>query len=669
MNSHNGAAITSDNFTLYVALIAACLACVGYLVVALLRRGGEESRIASIARACYYVSFASIAAASLYLMQCILSGNRYDIAYISENSSASDALLYKISSFWAGQGGSLLLWALIGGVIGVMLLRKIAKTCPALMSFWCLVQTFFLVLMVVDDPLKKLVDFQSGAMGAGLNPLLKNPWMAIHPPVIFMGYALLIVPAAFVVQALIEGDATRWARKCLPWALSGWVAMTAGLVLGMIWSYEVLGWGGYWSWDPVENASLIPWLLGTALVHGLVLQRQRPSLARWNVALAFGTFLSVMYATFLTRSGILSDVSVHSFGKTPAYGWLIGFPVFFGTLCLGLFLARVWVLKVEKKTSTNLRDTALSFGIIALCLFAAVVLIGTTYTTFNGGKDLNSSFYTHMSIPLSIAMLVLIALASIGNAAWKSSLKRCGACVAHAGVALVIIGIVFSTNGRSKVIDLVSGGRPREAFGYSFTYNGLNQMASGKQTIRVTAEQNGHRFDVPLAFASTPSGTLFYPYVRSSFTRDLYVSPDKIIADSITPTITMTDKGWVAHPVKVPHSDATLTVAGMQVESRSAKMEYSKPGAKPIRFDLADGHPQTLDGYTFIFKNFWSDGSKNMMSMTAGVDVGLKGRGFTDVAVIRVATKPLISLLWLGTVLIMLGGALAIVRRRSEKIT
>lgn len=660
--------MTTDNFTLYIALIAACLACISYLVLVFLRR--SEGSIAGVARACYYVSFASIAATSLYLMQCILSGNRYDIAYIAENSSSTDSLLFKISSFWAGQGGSLLLWALIGAVIGAVLLRKIGKACPVLMSFWCLVQTFFLVLMVVDDPLKKLVDFQPGAMGAGLNPLLKNPWMAIHPPVIFLGYALLIVPAAFAIQALVDGDAVRWAKKCLPWALGGWVAMTAGLVLGMVWSYEVLGWGGYWSWDPVENASFVPWLLSTALVHGLILQRKRVGLARWNIALACATFLSVMYATFLTRSGILSDVSVHSFGKTPAFGWLIGFPVFFGLLCVGMFIARVRALRVDNIAQPmQLRDGALTFGIIILCLFAAVVLIGTTYTTFNHVKELDSSFYTRMSVPLSIGLLVLIVLASIGYSPWKSSLKRCGAYIAHVGVALVILGIVFSTNGRSKVIDLESGGRSREAFGYSFTYNGLKQKDSGKQAILVNAERNGRRFDVPLAFANTPNGTLFYAYVRSSFDRDLYVSPDKIIAASITPTVTMTDKGWVAHPVKIPDSDATLAVAGMQVESRSARLEYSKPGAKPVRFDLTDGHPMTIDGYSFEFKDFWSDGSKNMMSMTAGVNVGVKGRGLTDVAVIRVATKPLISLLWLGAVLMLVGGTLAIVRRRSEKVT
>lgn len=660
--------MTTDNFTLYIALIAALIACVSYLIAAFFRR--NEEIFASIGRISYYISLASIAAASLYLMQCILSGSRYDIAYISENSSVQDSLLYKISSFWAGQGGSLLLWALIGSVIGALLLRKIARTSPALMSFWGLVQTFFLVLMVVDDPLKKLVDFQPGATGAGLNPLLKNPWMVIHPPVIFWGYALLIVPAAFAVQAVIDGDAVRWARKCLPWALAGWVAMTAGLALGMVWSYEVLGWGGYWSWDPVENASLIPWLLGTALVHGLVLQRKRGSLARWNVALAFATFLSVLYATFLTRSGALTDVSVHSFGETPAYGWLIGFPVFFGILCLGLFLARVSVLRVEKKAqSASLRDIALIFGIIVLCLFAAVVLIGTTYTTFNHVKDLDSSFYTRMSIPLSIAILVLIALVSIKNTAWKSSLKRCGAPLAHLGVAFVIVGIVFSTNGRTKVIDLESGGRSREAFGYTFTHKGLKQMTSGRQEIRVTMERNGRHFNVPLAFLSTRSGTLFYPYVKSSFLRDIYISPDKMISDSVTPTITMTNKGWVAHPTKIPHTNATLAVVGMQVESRRATMEYTKQGAKPVRFDLSENHPITLDGYTFVFKDFWSDGSKNMMSMSAGVNVGLKGRGLTDVAVIRIATKPLISLLWLGTVFIILGGLLAIVRRRSEKVT
>ena len=416
------------------------------------------------ARVCYYICVASIGAACLYLLQSILSGNRFDIAYIYENSSAHDSLLYKISSFWAGQGGSLLLWALMGGLIGVFLLKKLERTSPVLMSFWCLIQTFFLVVMVVDDPLRKLAEFQMGMMGAGLNPLLKNPWMAIHPPIIFLGYALLAVPAAFALQALIDRDSSRWVTRCLPWALGGWVAMTVGLVLGMVWSYEVLGWGGFWGWDPVENASLVPWLISTALIHGLVLQRSRGRMVRWNVILAFLTFLSVMYATFLTRSGILSAVSVHSFGRTPAFGWLIGFPIAFAVICLGALIARWGVLSSEKKTlKASSREFALSSGLIVLCLFAVVVVVGTTFTTFNAKSGLDSGFYTRMSIPLAIAMLVLLTLSPLlkwgaesdrakGNRPLRSGL---GALAVVAGLGLV-----------GGIISVVSPGTSRALFGW-----------------------------------------------------------------------------------------------------------------------------------------------------------------------------------------------------------
>lgn len=759
--------ISADNFTIWLALAASVCAFVGYAVLAFARRrdgtvGAKHSQSSlgacadpsanasplHFARVCYYVSVAAVASACLYLLQCILSGNRFDIAYVYENSGVRDSLLYRVSSLWAGQGGSLLVWALMGGVIGLFLLKRLDRISPVLMSFWCSIQCFFLVVLVVDDPMRKLADFQLGMTGPGLNPLLKNPWMAIHPPVIFLGYALLAVPAAFAIQALIDGDATRWAKRCLPWALGGWVAMTVGLVLGMIWSYEVLGWGGYWGWDPVENASLVPWVISTILVHGLVLQRHRAKFVHLNIASAFATFLSVIYATFLTRSGILSEVSVHSFGRTPAFGWLVGFTIGYAILCAGSLLARWRAIRVDSKAiRPNSREFALVIGLIVLGLFGMVVLVGTSFTTFYPKHGLQPDFYTHMSIPLAIGILILLALAPLlkwggesgsirdNLALWGglgalavvagialiggvfsivspstsrslfgwfvpetsaeyriaaaaillllgtalvallsnassltgSTLTRCGAYVSHAGVGLLVLGIILSTAGRTKVIDLTMGGPSVRAFGYDFSYRGLRRVSADTEEMLLVARGSGDKLRIPLRMIETERGRTMFPYIDSSPARDIYVSPDRAVGVVLSPEVAMTDKGWVAHPVRVPSSDATLALVGMQVESNLATLTYSKPGAEPVKFEVSAGHPKTIDGYTFSFKDFVSNGARNMSQVTAGAKIGIQGRGLGETASIRVSKKPLITLLWWATLLIPAGGALAMVRRRREK--
>ena len=754
MNPHKGIAISADNFPIFIALAAACVSCAAYLIASFLGPcKGRETLVGKIARISYYVSTVSAASALLYLLQCILSGARYDIAYVSDNSSPRDAFLYRVSALWAGQAGSMLLWAVFGGLTGVLLLRKLERSSPAVLSFWCSVQAFFLALLVVDDPMKPLVNFQPGSIGSGMKPLLQNPWMAIHPPVIFVAYALLAVPAGLAIQALIDGDAVKWVKRCLPWAIAGWLAMTAGLVLGMVWSYEVLGWGGYWVWDPVENASLVPWLLSTALVHALVLQGQRAGVARWNVVLAFATFISVLYTTFLTRSGVLSETSVHAFGDAenframPVFAWLKWVPIGYGALFIGTLVGRWKALRSKqgKPLEVRSREMVLGVGILVLCLFAFVVLYGTTYSTFNGSsgdqarKDLKPIFYTVMSVPLALAAtslisllpfltwggsgqgrglrrilaamgligvvavvgvvaailwptllgrvlgwlrpdgrtlldanglmlllgLGLVALFSSAAAVAGSSLRRCGAHVAHAGVALVVLGIILSATGRSCVVDVKENGDPVQALGYTLKHDGTRPVADDRDVVNIAVEKGARRFSAPLHIVGSGRGVTMFPYIRNGLLADLYIAPDKILSDTITPYVTWDGKEWISRPAPISGSNAALALMGMQVEARSVRLRYLKEGARPVEFELSSRKPAKVDGYVFTLKGFASEG-KDMMT-SAGANIQISGRGHSEIAVLRVSTKPFMSLLWLGTILIMAGGCLALLHRRIAK--
>ncbi|MHB9038547.1 MAG: cytochrome c biogenesis protein CcsA [Armatimonadota bacterium] len=724
--------IRPDNFPIYIAFACAIISFIAYLALSIVQRRGPAARLAAWARGVYCVSVAAVAYASIYLLQQILSGARYDIAYINDYSGPRDALIYKISSLWAGQEGSMLFWALLAGVIGIFLARKKWAATPAVMTFWTSVQAFFLLLLVKADPFRLLAEFQPGMVGSGLNPLLKNPWMAIHPPVIFVGYAALSVPAAYAMVALLKGDPKRWVKQCLPWALFGWVSLSAGIILGMVWSYEVLGWGGYWGWDPVENASLIPWLTSTALVHGMLLQRHRGRAARGNIILAFATFLLVLYATFLTRSGVLSDISVHSFADLGTYGILLAFLLTYTVLCAGLLIARWNAMAAPKSDMVPAsRDFVLAAGTILIVLFAAVVLFGTSYPLF-AKSGLDPSFYNRMSAPIAVAAVVLIALASLLNwsrpsgtnsqpwsfgsslpklptvviivlagaiamlaprtgtltsrlvpamilassvialivsvAGWRGkSLRRMGAYVAHAGVALMILGIVLSNSGKSTNVTLSQNGPSLSAFGYRFGYAGSKRLSETKEMMNIRMTRRGVDSIAPLAIEYSQRGAVRSPFIRSSLLGDLYISPGDVQGVTVTPMASMTEQGWAAEPVRIPGTSATLTLIGMQVEAQLARLQYDSGNGQPVEVTVSQGHPTTVDGYSLTFQRFASDGGNKMNMMSAGAQLAVSGRGLAENITIQVSTKPFIWLLWAGTALIIVGGLLAVWRRSKEK--
>ena len=542
--------MTAENFSIYVFLGCAIASCAAYLA------GSVAPSAMRWARGLYIASVAAIGYSCLYMLQQILSGRRYDIAYIHAYSAAADPILYKVSSLWAGQEGSMMLWALVAGLIGLVLARGQRALAPVAMAFWCSVSVFFGAVLVAADPFRKLSDFQPGMPGHGLDALLKNPWMVIYPPVVFLGYAALLVPAAFAAQALVDGDGKAWIQKCLPWALFGWVSLTAGLALGMIWSYEVLGWGGYWGWDPVENASLVPWLASAALLHGLLLQRYRGKMACSNLVLAFATFILVIYAAYLTRSGVLANMSVHSFADLGAHGrlsWGLGL---FAAFSVGILIARSRAISLENVGShARPKDVVALMGVIVLVLFALMVLAGTSLPLVQALFDmrptsLDPRFYTIMSVPLAVSIAALISFASILNwgagksnaarrliytlaavavlavpasmlagkppavgiltsaalVALAASVVKCrgraplkaGAHVAHAGVAIAILGIVFSCGGRTTTISLVRNGPAKDAAGCSFAYMGARAAGLNTAAVALDASEDGHNFSVPL---------------------------------------------------------------------------------------------------------------------------------------------------------------------------
>jgi cytochrome c-type biogenesis protein CcmF len=264
-------------------------------------------------------TFGAVLAVVALIMYVFLA-RRYDIQYVYDYSSADLEFRFRVASLWAGQPGSFVIWALWGLIAAQFLIRRTRHAEPYVLSVFMLIQAALLFFMLIINPFAPYTDPTTGAAlappdGKGLNELLHNPWMVIHPPILFVGYALLALPFAFAVAGLWRRDYDGWVQRALPWTLAGWTFLGLALLLGGYWAYETLGWGGYWGWDPVENSSLVPWLTATELIHAMLVQRTHGALRRSTFALAILTYMLVFYATFLTRSGVLSNFSVHSFAQ------------------------------------------------------------------------------------------------------------------------------------------------------------------------------------------------------------------------------------------------------------------------------------------------------------------------------------------------------------------
>ena len=324
----------------YSILIASFLSAYCGLALLVGLKGRRAEVIASAENAAMAVSvFLTLSAASL--IYALITKN-FQIEYVARYTSRSLSLLYTLTAFYAGQEGSLLFWSWILSLFTALVIFQNKKKNRELMPHVLLVLTavtfFFTFLMVFATNPFKTLNFRP-IDGQGLNPLLQNPGMIFHPPALLIGYVGFSVPFAFALAALITGkiDST-WIKTTRKWTLTAWAFLTAGNLLGMEWAYVELGWGGYWAWDPVENASFMPWILATAYLHSVMIQEKRGMLKVWNMVLIILTFLMTIFGTFITRSGLIA--SVHSFGDS-TLGWFFLFFLLLALIgSLGLLLFR-----------------------------------------------------------------------------------------------------------------------------------------------------------------------------------------------------------------------------------------------------------------------------------------------------------------------------------------
>jgi cytochrome c-type biogenesis protein CcmF len=438
------------SFALLLALAFAVYA-LGAGAFALLRPGLAADRLGESARRAGIAVFVAVTAAAVALVVAAFQDD-FSVAYIFHHSNRDLPLPYKFSALWSGQEGSLLFWAWLLSAYGFVL-RLRHKVDPRLVAHAAVVlsavQVFFLMLVNFAAHPFSMMAGPAPADGNGLNPLLQYPEMVIHPPMLYLGYVGMTVPFAFALGALImKYPGEKWIHITRRWTMVTWMFLTCGIFLGGHWAYSVLGWGGYWGWDPVENASLMPWLTGTAFLHSVMMQEKRGMLKMWNMWLIFATFLLCIFGTFLTRSGVVS--SVHAFAQSSIGTWFVSFLALTFAVCLFFFLRNRSYLKSENRLESLVsRESSFLFNNLVLLVACFVVLWGTLFPVLSewvqGTKaTVGAPFFNRVNIPIALFLLLLTGVGPL--LAWRrtslESLRRSFTLPAAAAVATAVALVI-----------------------------------------------------------------------------------------------------------------------------------------------------------------------------------------------------------------------------------
>ena len=677
-----------------------------------------------------FAAHAALLIAAFAVLAALFMGHRFEYAYVNEYSSRALSPALTLAALWAGQQGSILLWTMLGALLGVALMLQPGRLARPAMFFLTLAQLGMTGLVLIRSPFVRLA--VAPADGQGLNPLLEDPWMVAHPPALFVGYAAMLVPFALAAAALIRGEHRDWPRMVWPWALFAVVSLGIGIVLGGIWAYRTLGWGGYWGWDPVENASLVPWLIAVALLHGLMIQRARGALGRTNLLLALLGWSAVVGGTYLTRSGVLENFSVHSFADS---GLSLPLALFLGgTFALGAGLL-IWRWGSVPAAASNWismsRESALWLGLMTVLGFAVLVTVGTAapLLTAMAGRPagLQTSFYQAVAMPFGLAILVLMALApalrwvrqqglswmsllppglvvgavtmvtavlaglrdvgyllllfatgaALGVNAWMAAKLfrrgwRFGAgYLGHAGIAVMVIGIAVSTSlGKSERLRLQEGVAV-QSLGYSLEYAGRETDAHGAQylNLRVTGRNLDFRARPRLMESPRGDGMIRTPAIHGW--RELYISPLVVNTIARSPTGSVT---WLQKGREVVVDDVGYRFVGFRMEGGEPLMVHAdmqvRKGA--VIASVSPALAASSGGASAVPAEVAGVGPITIARIDAdrgrvAIATPSGSSSQATVATIDFSRKPLVNLVWIGGVIMLLGSGLAGLRRAGEQ--
>ena len=678
----------------------------------------KKSGIGGTAFYNWAVFFSFIAA---FYMMYIIMADKFEYTYVFGHSSQDLPLIYKLSSFWAGQEGSFMLWLVFHVSFGLLITRK-TTNLPGVMAVYSTLQGILLIILQTKSPFMMLHQMQ--ADGVGLNPLLQDPWMVIHPPLIFLGYAGLAVPFSYAMEALLSRRHKEWISLAMPWTLFSWGTLGAGVFIGGFWAYKVLGWGGYWAWDPVENSSLVPWLLVGVLVHCLFLARTCPEGVKFAYFASVLSFISVFYGTFLTRSGILSDFSTHSFADEGIGGLLAGI-VLIVTLGAFLLLILRWPSLPQGEFFARAKSRDLMLAAASLILFTMAVFVFVGMSTppftmlFGNPQSVSIAFYNTMFLPLTAVLVLVLAMnpvcmtgenvnflrqywwllaTAIGaagltfafdlkqpfiilaisfscTAILSSIVSGCkkqlsqSAVLAHVGVAVMAIGIIVSSAADQTVSVTFEKQQTQQVFGRSITYLGAETTQSGEGIYQnFTAESQGQSIHIrpytKLNKAANPSAR--EPGIYHSLTADLYVAPTMNHVDTPVQEISLT-KGEEINldGLKISFIKFAMDGIGNEAVRVQALIQVSKDGVSEKITPYLEYRNGKMTGATM--KAF---GQYDFTLNSVNIDKPAAIMGYKNltgdeknVISVEISRKPLIILVWIGAALITISIGLAACKR------
>ncbi len=696
---------------------------------------------------------AGVLLASAFQVFNILT-HQFQYEYVANFSDRALPTLLLLSTFWGGQAGSFLLWAAWSVLFALLLMWGLRRSAwePYVLTPYLLITLCITAITWASGPFTMLAEVPPD--GNGLNPLLQNYWMAIHPPILFTGFTTMAGPFVFAVAALWKRDYDGWVRMARPWTILAWACMGTGLALGGFWAYETLGWGGFWGWDPVENSSLVPWLFASALLHGLIIQAARGSFKRSNLVLAITGYLAVVYSTFLTRSGILGELSVHSFVELGLMGYLVGFIVIFAALgfgmvawrwhsierrvlysrvlsrefflvvCAALFVGVAVVVSMgtsmpvisllpgfERQLSVEMGwygPTVAPLGLLLLLTMAVGPLLGwqkskygslarmLKWPTIFTGITIFFCLLLNIVYPLALVFVAAAVFAIATNALvirriWRAGPLKLGGYLCHVGVGLAFVGIVGSQLYKQTAALQLVQDTPQQVFGRQWTFRGIDvapddPLQRDAVTIEVTDPQTGHTWlaQAPYYVYQKSGQLVTHPDIQSGWWSDLYVAPSQFLPpQQLEPGVLLMARD---QPLQI--AGYTLTFQQFELPNREAMMQGDGPvmvdallniqapdgttaTAKPRMHVEADNpavsDPVVLPGGATATLLDVDAASQIALVRIDGVDLStvspdaLKARAFVEVS-----QEPGIRLVWMGIIVAVLGGLLALVRRWRE---
>jgi cytochrome c-type biogenesis protein CcmF len=587
--------------------------------------------------------------------------NNFSMAYVAEHSSRNLPFYYKLAALWSGQEGSLLFWAWLLSVYAFAVLFLNRRKHPELMPYVGVilagVEFFFLLLNnFAANPFGILgaasaagaIHIVSEANGRGLNPLLQYPEMVIHPPMLYLGYTGMTVPFAFALGALLARyPGEKWIHITRRWVMTGWIFLTCGILLGAHWAYAVLGWGGYWAWDPVENASLMPWLTCTAFLHSVMMQEKRGMLRVWNVWLVFASFLLAILGTFLTRSGIVS--SVHAFAQSSIGSWFVVFMAVVLVVCFWAYIKNRDYLRSDNELDSVVsRESSFLFNNLVLLAAAFAVLWGTLFPVISeavqGSKiSVGPPFFNRVNIPIALFLLFLTGVGPL--LAWRrtslESLRRNFAWPLAGGLVAGAAAWAYGFREFYSVICLILGVFVVLTISSEFyrgarvirSHSQLNFFQSlGRLTMRNTRRYGGYIVHIGIVF-------IFVGIAGAAFNQNHQADLPPGSHMSIGP-----------YTLYCQTFDANN---GPNYTAQRATIEVFR-GGHPTMMLFPERRLYTSSGVTETMVAIHSTLAQDLYVVYAGENPK------TNAPVIHAYLNPLVKWIWLGGVVVLLGTLLAL---------